>query len=223
MFKGFILASYPIKEQDLRLDVFSCEQGRRSLLLSARQAKKVSVHLFCQYQLSWIDDKSRITWFEPETPYLLEHQALYCGHYLNELLAKLLPMHESYDSLYACYQQCLQALSEQQAPQPWLRLFETRLLDELGYGFVYHQDASGHAINKDAYYEFEPKVGFKLSNYRESTFLGASLLGWHEGEEIKNADWLMAKKVLGSMIDALLDTPLISRELIEASMKGSAS
>lgn len=222
MFKGFVLSSSPIKERDLHLDIFTHEKGRQSLFLNGRKFS-TETQLFCQYKLSWVENTPSISWFEAESDYLLKQQTLYCGHYLNELLARLLPPKEPQAAVYSCYEQCLIALSEGQAAQPWLRLFEARLLQELGYGFAWNKNNQQQDVCVNSYYIFEPKEGFKPANKNtQGAFLGESLLRWYKGENIKNTDWLMAKKVLGSMIDSLLDKPLISRELITKSMENSS-
>lgn len=219
MTSGFILFTQPLKEQDLWLELFTCDYGRVRLAFK-RQKIAPNPALFCHYQLAWVANKAQLQWLEFNAEYPLYGQALYCGHYLNELIARLLPNAEPYPKLYNCYQQCLMALSEGQLAQPWLRLFEVQLLQQLGYGFDWHKDIQGLMIYADSHYEFIPQQGFRLiKTPTEHSIAGASLLRWHEFSALKNSDWLMAKQVLGSMINSLLDAPLISRDLLEKSMR----
>ncbi len=218
MTDGFVLFSQPLKEHDLWLDIFSYHYGRMRLAIKAHKLTHVPAQ-FCQYKISWVATKNHISWFEFTQQHLLKGQALYCGHYLNELITRLVPNAEPYPKLYECYQQCLIALSEGQLAQPWLRLFEVQILQQLGYGFHWHKDTQDLAVDTDCYYEFIPQQGFCLTkNITKSSISGASLLRWYQFSELKNSDWTMAKTVLGSMIDSLLDAPLVSRDLLKQSM-----
>jgi DNA repair protein RecO (recombination protein O) len=109
---------------------------------------------------------------------VLPGRQILCACYLNELLLRLLSRHDPHPGLYGAYEEALASLpvSEEQA----LRIFEKRLLQELGYGLLLDQEAdTGNALVPDGLYEYQLERGpVRCGGVRENGLLlrGASLL-----------------------------------------------
>ncbi len=168
---AYILHSYPYSETSLILDIFSREHGRLPLLARGarrpRSALRGVLQAFQPLELGWFGGGEVRTLAKAEwvggTP-LLGGTALMLGYYLNELLLKLLPREDAHDVLFDAYAQTLQSLAVRQSgdemPVAYLRLFEKRLLRELGYGLSLECDAlSGVPILPDRTYQYRIERG----------------------------------------------------------------
>ena len=62
----------------------------------------------------------------------MEGNSLICGFYLNELLLRLLPKEDNYESLFNFYHTTMENLSQGTNIEVTLRRFELKLLLELG-------------------------------------------------------------------------------------------
>lgn len=202
-----VLQFQAIAENDWLLDVFSLERGRHKLILK----QPSTADLFIGYQCDWFEktDWPIIKAWQPTRTWHLEGSALYCGLYLNELLVALLPLGEPLPSLYNTYKNSLQALAEQQWSEPWLRLFEWQLLQQLGYGFSWQYDHQNQLIDPKGFYQFVPASGFIKA---DKGFSGNDIIGFAQGsKEIRV--WQLAKSIFRLALDELLPKPLCSRTL----------
>ena len=159
---GFILHRRAFKESSQIIDVLSRDHGRISLVAKgSKYNKKGQAGLLQAYQpllLSWIGktELCTLTAVESAGPaFLLQSQSALCGLYINELMVKLLPQSEADPALFDIYQQALFGLQEANNNEVTLRLFEKRLITELGYGLAldYEYD-TGEAVQveRDYYY-----------------------------------------------------------------------
>ena len=204
----------PWREDDWLVEIISVE-GRSALIVKAQQSAPT---LFTEYLAAWgsAPFASAKLW-QPQQTWTLTGEAAFCGLYLNELLALLLPEREPTTELYQHYQNTLVALSQPGLFEPWLRLFEMQLLHTLGYGFVWHQDCQGRSIRSNEHYLFLPSRGFQRQPQAQAyTVLGADLLAFHAGSnELKH--WRMARGIMRQALTAILPRPLLSRELLNPS------
>lgn len=227
----FVLKRQPLREQDWLLDVFTSEQGRLSLVQQnphsgAEQDAEppLEVDLFQRCQGDWQNKGSwpRLRGLQCQHRYSLQGRHLYCAFYLNELLIRLLPQHEPHPNLYALYQQILTALESAELAEPWLRLFENQLLQDLGYGFSWTRDNRQQALNAEDHYAFDAQQGFILQARQQAGFQGKSLLAfaaWQQDFANIPTDvnvWNVAKRVLRQALENILERPLVSRELFHA-------
>lgn len=203
-----VLHFQPIAEQDWLLDTFSLEQGRQKLMLKRPEYEP---DLFIAYQGDWFKktDWPTIKAWQLSNAWRLEGTELYCGLYLNELLVSLLPFSESLPTLFETYKNTLQALAEKQWPEPWLRMFEWQLLQELGYGFSWQLDNQGQRIESAQYYQFVPSTGFMKA---EAGYRGDDILAFAQGSKDIRV-WQLAKSIFRLALDDLLTHPLCSRTL----------
>lgn len=207
----FVLHRQPLREQEWLLDVFSEQHGRLHLVAGERTRPD----LLTRYSGHWADgeDWPRLRLLESmESLQPDSAVSLYCGLYLNELLSRLLPRNEPLAAVFQAYADTLKGLQTGGLPDPWLRLFEVQLLTALGYGFSWQEDTDGRPLQADACYQFRAGAGFSLS---EQGYRGAHLSGFVCGGEHQAQGYNVAKRVLRSAIDGLLDKPLVSRELFQ--------
>lgn len=203
-----VLHFQAIAEQDWLLDTFSFERGRQKLIL---KRPTVAPDLFVEYQCDWFEktDWPSIKVWQPQQARNLNNNALYCGLYMNELMVALLPLAEPLPSLFQTYKNTLRALAEDQWSEPWLRMFEWQLLQQLGYGFSWQHDHESQVINPQNYYQFVPATGFVKA---ETGFSGSDIVAFAQGsKEIRV--WQLAKNIFRLALDQLLPNPLCSRTL----------
>ncbi len=163
----FILHQRPYRETSLLLDVFSKEYGRVSLIAKGvRKKKRSQMGLYQLYQpllISWLGraELQTLTTAEADTPrYILKANSALCGLYINELIIKLLPLHEAESSIFSAYQAVLASLQQGGNEQLTLRLFEKRLLMHLGYGLVLDREfENGQSIDHQQQYYYQADAG----------------------------------------------------------------
>ncbi|MCX2981840.1 DNA repair protein RecO [Halieaceae bacterium IMCC14734] len=145
-------------------------------------------------------------------------KALYCGLYLNEILARLLQPEDANEVLFTLYEQVLQQLAQGAELDLCLREFEYRLLIELGYGFELDVDGeSGEPIQSGEHYQFHPDYGLTRAapagHARASRYGGDDLLRWSAGEFDLPARRCAKRLMREALRQHLGDRPLKSREL----------
>lgn len=204
-----VLQRQPLREHDWLLDVFCAQRGRLHLVLNR---PTLPPDLFTLYRADWqtTQEWPQIKGWQQHSAWSCSGTHLYCALYLNELLVKLLPFHEQANGLFDLYNHALAGLMRSDAPDPWLRLFEWQLLQHLGYGFSWLQDANGRAINTDWHYVFVPSQGFVAS---DKGYLGADIMAFANGARDLSL-WKMARAIFRKALDDVLQRPLCSRELL---------
>ena len=173
---AFVLHSRPYRETSALVTFFSPEYGKfNGVVRGVRGGRKTAVQKtailqpFQQLTLQWRERANRssdlvsIHQFElSQLRFPLSGDSSICGLYLNELLYRLLFPQVAVEPLFEHYQQALyQLLSAQNRnEQAWsLRLFEFRLLNELGQGLVCDEDIYQVPIDPSADYFFYPETG----------------------------------------------------------------
>jgi DNA repair protein RecO (recombination protein O) len=159
---GFVLHQHPHSETSLLLEGFTAEHGRVGLLAKGarRPGNRARGYLkpFQPLLLGWSGrgELPVLTSAEPQDPAPeLYGEALYCGFYVNELLVRLLHRHDPHPGLYQAYRACLSALQPGAANESVLRLFEKRLLAEIGFGLVLDRDIGDNSpVAADAVYDY---------------------------------------------------------------------
>lgn len=132
-------------------------------------------------------------------PIALRDNKLFSGFYLNELLMHLLHRHSPCKNIFVLYENVLRELSIAAATEPFLRKFEKKLLQELGYALQFNYEAhSEKPIEEDKHYLFIPHEGFSAvqSAKSNSIFSGKNLLkiardDFNDAEVLRNAKRLM--------------------------------
>ncbi len=226
---AFVLHQRPYRETSVLLELFTQDFGRVGLVARGvrknRSVLKPLLQPFNPLLLSWQGKTELMTLTAAEAngmPYQLKADCLLSGLYLNELLMRVLHKHDAHSQLYAVYQQTLLELQGPVLQQKTLRLFEKKLLEELGYGLRLDYDIStSQPLRADTFYRYHPELGFGSAVEMDClastmVFSGKSLIALAE-EQLDDAECLQDIKRLMRFVLAPLigQQPLNSRKLFK--------
>src|SRR5690349_6496209 len=159
-----VLSVRPYRETSALVEAFSRRHGRVGLVARGARAPRAKLRGVLQpFQpllLSFTEggELGTLTGTEADgAPVALHGEAIFSGWYLNELVLRLLPRRDPHPQLYAHYAEALPALAGDGAA-PALRVFEKRLLAELGYGLELPE-----RVERDRWYAFDPDHGLSLA------------------------------------------------------------
>lgn len=219
---AFVLHTRPFRDTSLIVNIFSLNHGRVNLLAKGARSPKSPFRAliipFMPLLLSWTGktDLPILTKAEnSKLQYILNGQNLVHGLYLNELLINLLEQHNSYPNLFAIYEETLHALQQKEPVERFLRIFEKKLLKELGYGLDLDCVNEGFSVKESDFYHYEFGRGFSvltphnfLMKQNDSTlnnvYCGTSLVSLHE-ENLETKKALVdAERLLKSVLENLL-------------------
>lgn len=222
---AFVLHTRPYRNSSLLVDLLSTSHGLVSAVARSARGPKSRyrgiLQPFAPLLVSWSGRSELKTLGQVEAqgaPFALTGEALFCGFYLNELLIRLLHREDPHPVLFKAYETVLTGLCD---PARWLvplRLFEKRLLSEVGYGLCLHEAADTRLpIQPEQYYLYLPDRGFILtdaSTEGSMIFSGRTLLALHH-EKLEDDDCLQkVKRLLRIALTYQLgDKPLKSRSL----------
>jgi DNA repair protein RecO (recombination protein O) len=218
---AFILHARAYRETSLLLDIFTPEYGRVSLVArgvrTQRSKLRAILQPFSPLLISWQGKTELMTMLtaEPQgVPLPLHGECLLSGFYLNELLLRLLQKQDPHPQLYTIYHHTLLELTAVKLEQKFLRVFEKKLLDELGYGLPLKADFLPEQL-----YWFHPEQGFTRCERADEEpssrlFIGKSLLALAT-EKLDDPDVLRdVKRLMRIALSPLLGhQPLHSRKL----------
>ena len=221
----YVLHTRPFRNTSLLLELFSDAGGRLPVVArgirGSRPGMQGSLRPFTPLLADWRGrgEVKTLSGVEASAPPLpLTGARLYCGLYLNELLMRLLPRDDPHERVFGYYAQCLRALAEARDVERELRLFEKRLLDELGYGLVLDREAeTGRAIEAERRYVYQaeagaipaPANGHPMPSVHGATLLSLAAEALDDPRSLAEARGLM-RVVLAHHLG---DRPLRSREL----------
>ena len=222
---GYLLHHTPYRDTSRILEVLTRDHGRLSLFARGVRGPKSRLAALLQpFQpllLTWSGrgEAPQLTGAELEgAPRPLPAHRLLAAFYLNELILKLTTRHDPHPALYAAYRRALEALAgsepgadDRAAVERPLRLFEKRLLEEVGYGLDLETSAAdGGAVDPDRCYQFRPGQGLVAAAERApGAISGGSLIALAR-------EALAGPKELGDarrLLKAALDHCLEGREL----------
>ncbi len=204
---AWVLSLRPYRETSALLEVLSSRHGRVGLVArgvrGAKSKLRGLLQPFAPLLMSWSDRGELGTLGAVEaggaaTP--LKGEAIFSGWYLNELVLRLLQRNDPHPSLFHDYSETLTALATGTAARA-LRIFEKRLLSELGYGVHLPE-----GLTAEGWYAFEPASGLRVAEGPGSNcYRGASLLEM-ERESFANLDTLRdARRLLRSALEPHLN------------------
>lgn len=222
---AYVLHSRPFRDTSLILDCLTDEYGRLSLIAKGARSAKFRQRQLCQpfspLLLSWQGKSSLKTLTSIESrqlPFGLQGDFLFSGLYLNELLTRLVPEHDSCPEIYQSYETALNQLAKQESLEPVLRAFELRMLEDLGYHLDLSHDAEGAELHPDENYQWWPEQGWRVaSDYiTAQLFPGIYLLALKQ-EDFGDPQTLRLAKILTRLLfkPLLGDRPLQSRKLFQ--------
>ncbi len=221
---GYILHHVPYRDTSRILEVFTREHGRLSLFARAVRGPKSKLAPVLQpfqallLSFSGRGEARQLTGAEPAGAGVcvaLPGSHLMACFYLNELLLKLTTRHDPHPALFDSYHRTLEQFRGGAPLEPGLRVFEKRLLAELGYGLDLRRIASG------TYYLFRPGEGLIAASPGTPGVLAGSSLESLEREQLATAAALAdARRLLKAALDHCLEgrelaTRAVAREVLE--------
>ncbi len=222
---AFILHHRPYRETSFLLDLLTESYGRISVVArgvrTPHSKLRSLLQPFVPLLASWQGRSELMLLNSVEhngSAFQLQGSRLFSGFYLNELLVRILQKHDPHPQLYTIYRHTLLELQHVKDVQQTLRIFEKRLLEELGYGLqLMHDFSTGEKILPEQIYQFYPEQGFKKSEERagdKMQFAGKSLLALGN-EQLNDEDSLRdAKRLMRIAFRSLLGSySLESRKL----------
>lgn len=164
---SYILHGRPYGETSMLLEALSRSHGRVGLVArgarGARSRWKNMLQPFRPLLLSWNQrgELGTLTGADQvAAPPTLAGEPLFCGFYANELLVRFLQRSDPHPGLFDLYRSMLAELAGGKSAQPILRVFESRLLQAVGFGMqLEHESGSDRAIERDAWYLYQPESG----------------------------------------------------------------
>lgn len=223
---AWVLSARPYRETSALLEIFAQQSGRAGLVARGvrgpRARQRGLLQPFAPLLVSFSERGELGTLSAVEAagaPVALRGEAVFSGWYLNELMLRLLPRRDPHPQLFEHYGEALAALPGDGAAAA-LRLFEKRLLGELGYGLQLPEP-----VEADAWYDWDAERGLRLSEPGPSSYRGASLQALAEEhldteESLRDARRLMRAALRPHLGDRALRTPEMLRTLRAARRAG---
>lgn len=219
---AFVLHRRPYRETSLLVELFTQNQGRVAVVArgirKARSQTAVLLQPFMPIFVSWFGKGELLTLSQVEANgYVttLAGKNLRCGFYLNELLLRLLPKQDAHPQLFSFYQQTLVALNEINTEKA-LRLFEKKLLEEIGYGLPFINE---NKFSAESFYRFDLQQGFLPAAGRGNSpgVFSGRILNVLLSEDFEDSQILgEVKTVMRFIFSSLLGgKPIESRQLFE--------
>jgi DNA repair protein RecO (recombination protein O) len=231
---AFVIHQRPYRETSLVLEVFSSRQGRVGVVAKGAQRPRSpwrgALQPFQCLLIAWSGrgELGTLTHAEQTGSTLpLSGGRILSGFYVNELLTRLLTRGDPHPHLYEVYADVLTALAGSTADEPVLRIFEKRLLAEIGYGLVLDRDNDGGAgieDGRDYYYQVD-KGPWRVAPADVATvkISGGALMALARelltGREHLRETKALMRFVLGAYLGG---RPLASRELFRAASGGAS-
>ncbi len=222
---AFILHQRPYRENSLLLDMLTEQYGRIHLLARGQKKSKQGrglVQLFQPLLVSWTGhgELHTLTAMEANGPsYDLHAESALCGLYINELIVRLMMIEERESVTYQAYQSVLMALQSSSDNERALRLFEKRLLNQLGYGLQLEQEAdTGHDIDTQQRYYYLADSGLYRwhPGTKQPSISGHSIQQLVNETEFDQQSLKEVKLLMRSVINFYLGgRPLQSRQLFQ--------
>ncbi|HED13818.1 MAG TPA: DNA repair protein RecO [Gammaproteobacteria bacterium] len=228
---GFVLHTRAWSETSLLVDIFSRNQGRLRLLAKgARRPKSGQRGLLLPFQpllFGWSGRGEMPVLTAVESDLANRHtplcgEARLCGYYLNELLLRLLVRHDAHEGLFVEYANTLRSLVVPKWSEDILRIFEKRLLEQVGYGMCLHAEmASNRPVESHLRYCYiigtGPQLLVNSQHQQANSISGATLLAlaaehWCDAPQRRESKQLL-RRVLQYYLDG---KPLRSRKVVQA-------
>ena len=164
---AYVLHHHDYGETSLLLEMLTRRHGRLGVIAKgARRARSPLRVALIPFQplvmgFSGRGELPTLTAAEPAgAAPAIAGEALFCGLYLNELLLRLLHRHDPHERLFESYSEALGRLGEGRDTEAALRVFEKRLLEDIGFGLVLdHEVQNGAPIQPEQLYRYVPERG----------------------------------------------------------------
>jgi DNA repair protein RecO (recombination protein O) len=216
---AWVLSARPYRETSALVELFGQRSGRTGLVARGVRGPRVRQRGLLQpfqpllVSFSEGGELGTLTGVEADgAPVALRGEAVFSGWYLNELVLRLLPRRDPHPQLFAHYAEALVALAGDGVAAA-LRLFEKRLLAELGYGLQLPEP-----VERDRWYAWDPDSGLRLAEPGPSSYRGESLHALAEEqfdteESLRDARRLLRGALAPHLGERKLRTPEMLRAL----------
>lgn len=218
--EGWVLHARAWRESSQLVEMLTAGEGRVGVVTRGNRGSRRGLALqpftALRLQLDGRGELRRVRQAEAVgAPLMLAGHPLYAGLYLNELLMRLTWRDVPLPGVHALYGATVTALAGGAPLERTLRLFERRLLDELGYGLDLVRTADGERVNDAGVYRLEPGVGLRLSpSPGAGTWTGSMLRALDSGCLDEASLLREAKRFMRAALASHLgDVPLNSRRL----------
>jgi DNA repair protein RecO (recombination protein O) len=224
---AYVLHQRPYRDTSRIVDLFTRDYGRLTVFARGVRGSKQGLAAALQafqpilVTCSGKGDAGHLSAAElVGEPRTLPSGRMLSGFYLNELLLKVLHLHDPQVEVFDLYSLTLHSLKSDADESLVLRLFEKRLLQTLGFGLsLQHEAESGLAIQPSACYRYVLELGplpvAASANAAQGVYSGATLLAL-ANEVFTDAQQKIATRyLLRSALDHVLDgRRLQSREIL---------
>ncbi len=217
---AYLLHARAYRETSAIVEMLTPEHGRvAGVARGVRGGRRPQpIEPFCLLEIGWRGGGSLVTVTGREVVrrWRLAGRALFSGMYVNELLVRSLRPSEAAPNLFRAYEMTLERLESEADLEPPLRVFEKRLLFELGYGPTFDVESiSGEAMVDDRDYVFTEGEGFRIAGEAtEGAFPGRVLKeiarDRYEAKDVRRAAKVILRRALRPHLGP---RPLASREL----------
>ena len=221
---AYLLHARAYRETSAIIDLLTLEHGRvAGVARGVRGGRRPQpIEAFCLMEIGWRGTGSlvTVTGREAVQRWHLAGRALFAGMYVNELLVRSLRPAEAVPNLFRAYQVTLGRLASEDDLEPPLRVFEKRLLFELGYAPTFDSESiSGAAMVDDRAYVFAEGEGFRVAGAAaDDTFSGRVLKDIardrYEATDVRRAAKIILRRALRPHLGP---RPLAARELFRGS------
>ncbi|HUN27478.1 MAG TPA: DNA repair protein RecO [Steroidobacteraceae bacterium] len=224
---GYILHHLPYRDTSRILEVLTREHGRLTLFARGVRGPKAKLARILEpFELllfSWSGggEAAQLTGAEPAGALARPPSAaLMACFYLSELVLKLTTRHDPHPRLFDAYHEALGQLKAGAALEPALRLFEKRLLEEVGYGLdLASEGASGRPLERGAHYRFRPAQGLmRVPAGTSGALEGTSLLSLAAERLTTAAELEDARRLLGAALDHCLEGRELATRVVARSI-----
>lgn len=167
----FIIHQRPYSETSQILNLFSKNQGRVDVIAKGSKRPKSKFRSFMQpfmlLNASWsgrsqLKTLRNIEAFQDHKS-LIDSDHFLSALYMNELILNFLSNSDPYPDLFEIYYEVLTQFKSSDQHEPMLRMFEIKLLEEIGYAINFQTEAlNAKKIESDEFYRYEPEQGFHL-------------------------------------------------------------
>lgn len=194
---AFVLHRRPYRESSFLVELFTKEYGRLTVIAKgvrkARSSHQGLLQPFVPLSVSWVGRGELMTLSDVEVRgeiKSLRGECLFAGFYLNELIMGLLERWDAHPALYTAYEKTISALQRDSLEQKALRIFEKRLLEELGYGILPKEEGSSESsFSPEKYYRFTPDQGFVISELGDHVQAKSTIFSGDSLMAIAREDW----------------------------------
>ena len=218
------MQSKPYRESSALVQMFTRDYGRVAGVFNGARRRKgaqAALQTFNEVEVGYSGKGGLVTLSQVDVvrSHALHGDDLAGGFYLFELLARLLKEHDPHPQLFAVVKLVLAGLAEPGSPAVPLRLFERRLLEELGFGLDLARDSAGNPVDPQRFYQVDPYEGVTTAP-SSGGWPGRVLIDIagdrYDQAEIRTA----AREIFAALLAPHLgDAPLASRALLSRSAR----